>query len=184
MVTTPYDTVRKAIVDSTGTIQVDTSQLRWYKFHFINYCEWAHFSGTAIENIGIIDNDLLPFWNCTTDDSYYDLCDFMNDSLSFHNTGGDYFCNMLLSTNDIGNASQLTRTYPNPVSEIFNLIVNQKITTATASIRDISGKIVEHITLQNTHTIIPVYSYPNGSYIITVTSSNGYLASAKLVVLH
>ena len=99
------------------------------------------------------------------------------------------YYNSISHQNDISSVEELTNTmdvnfFPNPVSNIGNFILknieNKKI---TITIRDISGKITEIKTENNSTKIeMDFNTYSKGIYFATVSEENNIIKTLKIIV--
>lgn len=77
------DSLVHALVDSTGSMLINSHQLRYYTFHIIEiFGRDLPFHGKVIERLGMADNDMMPFWSCGTDTPGYSLCSYRDDSFT------------------------------------------------------------------------------------------------------
>src|SRR5205085_672708 len=104
-----------------GIMQIDSYQLRYYVFHLTDSCfGTTFFSGKAVERIGMIDNDLIPFWDCGTDGDYYNFRCYRDDSFNLYPSGID--CNYLpTGLSEIRNPNSEIRISPNPATTTLTL---------------------------------------------------------------
>ena len=92
---------------------------------------------------------------------------------------------MLLSTNEIKNTTiaQLN-VFPNPSSNIINVIIENYKPTSAASIKvyDMQGKEVKHIASVNSENTISIEDLAPGQYILNLIDRNKKVANKTFVV--
>lgn len=72
--------------------------------------------------------------------------------------------------------------YPNPTSTYLNVRFSQNISLFKIEIYDIYGRKVKELTVNQQQNIIDLESLPSGLYTITLTSSNNFRTTHKIVV--
>lgn len=169
--------MNKVVVDSAGISLIDTNHLRYYSFHLLDSCGYQ-FQGKAVERLGMMDNDIVPFWHCITDDHYYSLCSYQDDSFAVYPSGG---CPSLpTSINEINAVS--FKVQPNPAQDEITISIDGSLTGAILSISNIDGRNIHNTQLISTDNKISVSDLANGLYILTISQNRQQAISRKLLI--
>jgi|GEM_PF-5701804 len=179
---TNSDTSVLAIVDSADNVLIDTNHLRYYTFHIIDSCPlgmlYQQGKATVVERLGMISNDMVPFWHCTTDDTYYGLCSYQDSSFVITPSIG---CPSLpTGINEIKPIS--FRCQPNPAQDEVTISIDGSMIRASLSISDIDGRNILDTQLTNIDNKIQVSDLANGIYLLTISQNERQAASRKLVI--
>ncbi len=82
-----------------------------------------------------------------------------------------------LDGNDIG-------VYPNPAQHQLNITLGNR-EEVHLEIYDISGKLLQGVSMTSSNNILDTHSYPNGFYMLMISDKNGHLLKKeKLLVQH
>ena len=177
------DSVVHTVVDSTGTLQLNGQNLRYYVFHIIDYCGmWIGYSEKVVERMGILSNHLIPYWHCVTDDIEYSLRCYEDNSLPVISETPGTPCDYLRYTGveKINNEIMLN-IYPNPTNNYIILTADVSI-GSELQILDGIGKVVAKYTVSNSEYYIPVAALQDGLYIIKVIDNRkGQIGIRKFV---
>ena len=177
---TTSDSSVTVVVDSTGSMLIDTFHLRYYSFHFLDTCMRQVYHGRAIERLGMMDNDMMPFWHCLTDDTYYHLCNYQDDSFAVYPSAVD--CQSLPTGIDDIKAISL-RIYPDPAHDAVTISADQDLAGGIISITDMSGRLLSETELKTGNTL-QTNIYADGVYMVTIDYRGRKYAMQKLVVQH
>ncbi len=103
------------------------------------------------------------------------------------NTMGVYVDSSILSCGWLDVEKQTTQTavsvYPNPVSDVLNLVSSYSEMTYTGYLSDLYGrKVMEIRPAPHSETVaIPVAHLPSGIYVLTLSDSKGNIFSEKII---
>lgn len=156
-----YDSIQKAVVDSTGTIQVNSQNLRYYFFHLTDTCDQISccgyvFKGMVVERIGMVYSNLVPSWHCVTDDYWYSFRCYEDNSFALYPDTVD--CSYLYLNIDETTSVSFTLS-PNPVTNQLN--ITSSVPIQEVNIYNTAGQLV----LQTKQTGIDVGNLSKGVYI-------------------
>lgn len=171
------DTTVYIVVDSTGNMSVDTFTARYYCFHVVDTVQWCPFSGKVVERIGILDNDMIPFWHCVTDDYYYAFCSYTDSSLALYPSGA--VCRFFTGIELLNTEHSRFSIYPNPASNSFTVSVPESLIAEQLTITDITGKKIAAVQLQTSNSKLETTLWSAGIYFVRVAN-----ATQKLIVQH
>lgn len=177
---------RASVVDSTGFININNQNLRYYVFHILDSCNGGYYYGKnqkVIEHIGILNNPLIPeFHPCASDEYYYYFHCYQDDSFALYSTDTSYACDYLyLGITDLNFEAKLA-LYPNPVVGTCTLnFEGQRI--QKAEVLDATGREVMHLV---NNQYISSYTFaadqlPNGLYFIRAVTENGFSGIQKFI---
>ncbi len=167
-----------AVVDTTGIVMIDTTHLRFYKFHLTDTCQMGWYGrGTVIERMGIQDNDIIPYWHCVTDDTYYGFCSYKDDSFAIYKPYAH--CDELPTGIQDAERDEAINIHPNPASDQV-LIDYPYSTEATVTITTVDGRM---ILAEKYAKKMSVASVPDGLYMVVV-SDGDHTRRTKLIICH
>jgi hypothetical protein len=174
------DSTVRAVVDSTGVLNINSQLLRYYTFQLIdNQQPWCGFRGKVIERLGMWDNNIIPFWHCVTDDYYYYFRCYQDDSIVQYPWGID--CDFLyLDVIDISNPKfQIS----NPATNTLTLQSTISFPSQTVfQLFDVSGRMVKEQEPRERSERIDVSALSKGMYLYRVVSDKKSLGSGKVVI--
>lgn len=73
--------------------------------------------------------------------------------------------------------------YPNPANTQTTLLFPDRKAKTMLQLTDLTGKLLFETTVQGAETMLPTAAYPNGTYLLRVTSETGTITE-KLVIQH
>jgi glucose/arabinose dehydrogenase len=73
------------------------------------------------------------------------------------------------------------KTYPNPMTETFSIVVPEELKGADMSIFDLNGKEVLKISLKSTLTVLSTEKFSKGFYTLRLIDLSGNVVSHKLI---
>jgi hypothetical protein len=125
------DSTVLAVVDSVGIMQVHTQQLRYYEFQLTDSVSWCNFRGKVVEKLGMMDNNLIPYWHCITDDYSYYFCSYEDSATALYPSNA--VCRFIINdVHQIDNSQSAIRISPNPATTSITLQLQQIPATPTA----------------------------------------------------
>ncbi len=178
---TNSDSTVNILVDSTGIMQIDTYYLRWYDYHVVDTFNWCNFPGRAVEKLGMMNNDLIPFWHCITDDYYYNFCSYQDSITTLYPS--NVVCQFIINNiPQLNNQESILSIQPNPASNSVIVSVNERIIGCIATITDVTGRKVTREQLLTQESALNVSNLLNGIYLLSVTDEDGSSTTRKLVI--
>lgn len=175
------DTVVHAVVDSSGIIVIDNTNLRYYSFHLVDSCNLQYtYPGTIVERLGIVNNSIVPAYVCSTDFTYYTLCAYQDDSFALHPTTG---C-PALPTGIHETRPVAFSILPNPAQDDIEINTGQEMTGAKLVISSIDGREIQSEFIDNSQKKVNVSGLVSGLYLVAIYQSGTRFATQKLVIVH
>lgn len=175
------DTALRVVVDTVGLMQVDTHQLRYYTFHLLDSCWGMVFTGKVVERIGMIDNALIPYWHCVTDDYYYYLRCYSDNTFAQYPAGAN--CNYLLTAIKEPETAIVNFTlFPNPSNGNVTISIAESIMGSNTIVTDVTGRMIAAVQLTSTNTTLNTSGFAKGVYLVKVQLPNETVAVKKFVV--
>ncbi|MBS1622495.1 MAG: T9SS type A sorting domain-containing protein [Bacteroidetes bacterium] len=174
------DTMVHAVVDTTGTLSISSTPLRFYKFHLTDTCSMGWYGqGTVIERLGIQDNAIVPYWHCVTDDTYFGFCSYEDDSFAIYKP--NIHCDELPT--GMSEIEAATGTiYPNPAQDMLTLRSEIPAQDRTAVITDLQGKELLQMHISSAEERISLANLSTGVYLIMVSEKGKQSVRQKLIV--
>jgi hypothetical protein len=179
------DTISKVEVIETGEIEINGINRRAILLHTIEGSPWG-IDGWVVENIGPIGSQFLfPTGRNCNDSTIFCFeqnsfkC-FEDSRIGLYNPSG-IECEYLLiyaGTDEI--KSQICQVYPNPTSDIINILL-KKFGEYKMSIIDQSGQSIQSINLCENKGTINLKGLPNGMYILKIENRQGNVILKKLI---
>ncbi len=179
------DTVIQQIVDSTGQVTINNHTLRFYRVKNGKNNGYVYpFSLTVIERIGVVDNNIIPFFPCFTDAPDYDLRCYQDNDFGIYKTNPLLKCDLDVSNTLEVFENEITIS-PNPAHSILNIYAEYPDQLKSIIIYNIEGKLLakyEKTSLNSLHSV-DISSLSNGSYLIKLENTIGQVATKKFIKL-
>ncbi len=175
-----------ATITNTGTVALTTSDTI-----FVAYKVGSNY----ITSNGNTLVTLVPFGNIPVGGT---VTVSNNLTLSFTTAGGNTFCvqgfienggfvdvnasndngcnpvffSLNAGVNEVNKIAQSVKVFPNPAKDIINFSVDGNI-AKTINIMDITGKLLENISISDSDTKLDLSNYSNGIYLYQIKASSG-----------
>jgi hypothetical protein len=82
------------------------------------------------------------------------------------------FFSLNAGVNEVNKIAQSVKVFPNPAKDIINFSVDGNM-AKTVSVMDITGKLLENISITDSETKLDLSSYSNGIYLYQIKASTG-----------
>lgn len=179
------DSLSKVEVIETGEIDINGTNRRAILLHSVEGSPWG-IDGWVVENVGPIGSQFLFPTGRNCNDSTI-ICFEQNNFKCFEDSSTGLYnpsgidCEYLLTHVGIEESNnQFCRVYPNPTSDIINIILNE---TGECQMKliDQFGKIVQSKILSENKESISLSELQNGTYILRIENKKGNLMINKLI---
>lgn len=165
------DTIGRIVVTDTGSIELNGQLLRKLIVQPLEGTHWAIY-GEIIEKIGPVDSYMLPEpdWACVVD--LYEggrLRCYSDPDFGLYSTGISTECDYLVSVPE--EEETIFTIYPNPCSEVLNVLLPDDKLIYTLSIYSPDGKKVMERSLKTDQNQIEVSHIKPGLYILIITDN-------------
>ncbi|MDP3929922.1 MAG: T9SS type A sorting domain-containing protein [Bacteroidota bacterium] len=166
------------------------------------YTAYIHFLGSAViipeaeispelvlDNLRSEDLYQYPFIFEATDSEVNDFCSLNNAKYQANSTLTKRAAQANEDNSGVSleNKNPIFQIYPNPANNFCILKVElENATTASITINNLSGSMVKKIELQNSsvkETSIETESFESGIYFVTLTISDGFIQTKKLLIV-
>lgn len=182
------DTIIQQVVDSAGTIQINNETLRFYIARHINFSSQFLFPETVtiIEKVGVIDNHMLPHFNCYTDGEEHTLRCYQDADFGLYQPEPITDCDFIITGIDNSKTTQkvFLNYFPNP-TENYLLVEYKNGTVLEFQVADLSGKLYNITFLKNEYPENNIYlnvAHLNpGVYFIQLQFDNGARVRKKFI---
>lgn len=178
------DTVLKQVVDTTGTMVINSDTLRFYVARNIDFVEsyLEPLKVKVVERFGAIDNYFVPYFVCIFDVDGYAFRCYSDDSFPTYQAYPSIPCDYIyLSLQDIENSP--ISISPNPATNTISVSGSLKESIETINIYNIVGQLQKRMTKEGGKTIstIDVSDFQDGIYLLQIISSSGQTIMTKFI---
>ena len=177
----PCDSLGSIVVDSTGSIIINSFPLKYLRVSPGPYSEWE-FMDKIIERIGSLGY-MFPGPNCVVDiHGPGELRCYYDDSFGLYQRSGfPPNCDYIVGMNDISKENNWLKIYPVPAPTVITVEINKPIKgKIMIVISDTEGNIIRNIESAETKLAINIEDLPSGMYFAKVISGDD-IKSVKII---
>jgi len=109
---------------------------------------------------------------------------YADDNLYFRGALRFYLNQELVSTENVEGLNQNITTYPNPVSELLNIVISDavnEVDAIDATISDIHGRQLKQFKITDSNTALNLKTLPPGAYTISFQNQDKTLYTTKII---
>lgn len=181
---TGCDTVLKQVVDSTGTLVINSDTLRFYVARHIDFSDGFLYPGTVtiVERLGALNNFFVPYFTCYTDGEEYALRCYRDDNFATYQTEPITACDYVYTGLQDFEKSSISIS-PNPTQNILTISSSLNVSIESINIYNIVGQLQKQTRKVGSQTIstIDVSDFQDGTYFLQLLSSSGQTMTSKFI---